>query len=37
MSNERLYRTDLLEAEIAPEVLAALLDIREPAEPYDWE
>jgi len=33
--NSQLYKTDLLEADIPPEVLIALLDIKEPPESYD--
>lgn len=35
--NEQLYKTDLPEADLPPDVLLALLGIREPAEPYNWE
>jgi hypothetical protein len=33
--NEQLYKTDLPEADIPPEVLIALLGIKEMQEPYD--
>ncbi len=33
--NEQLYKVDLPEADIPPEVLMALLGIKEPEEPYD--
>ena len=33
--NEQLYKTDLPEADIPPEVLMALLGIKEPEEPYE--
>lgn len=33
--NEQLYKTDLPEVDIPPEVLMALLGIKEPDEPYD--
>jgi hypothetical protein len=33
--NEQLYKTDLPEADIPPEVLIALLGIKEVQEPYD--
>jgi hypothetical protein len=32
--NEQLYKTDLPEADLAPEVLMALLGIKEMQEPY---
>ncbi len=35
--NAQHYHTDLPEAEIPPEALAALLGIREASPPYDWE
>jgi hypothetical protein len=35
--NDPLYKTDLPEADIPPEVLIALLGIKEPRETYDWE
>ncbi|MEW6093826.1 MAG: hypothetical protein AB1531_07680 [Chloroflexota bacterium] len=35
--NEQLYKTDLPEANIPPEVLMALLGIKENQEAYDWE
>ncbi len=35
--NEQLYKTDLPEADIPPEVLMALLGIQETQEVYDWE
>jgi len=35
--NSQLYHTDMPEAEIPPEVLAALLGIKEPQETYSWE
>lgn len=35
--NDQLYKTDLPEPDLPPEVLVALLGIREPREPYDWE
>ncbi|MGZ9226671.1 MAG: hypothetical protein ACXW4M_14065, partial [Anaerolineales bacterium] len=33
--NEQLYKTDLPQVDIPPEVLMALLGIREPEEPYE--
>jgi hypothetical protein len=33
--NEQLYNVDLLEADIPPEVLIALLGIKEMQSPYD--
>ena len=33
--NEQLYKVDLPEADIPPEVLMALLGIKEVQEPYD--
>jgi hypothetical protein len=35
--NEQLYKTDLPEADIPPEVLMALLGIKETQEPYEQE
>lgn len=35
--NEQLYQTDLPATDIPPEVLMALLGIKEPRQPYDWE
>jgi hypothetical protein len=35
--NEQLYKTDLPEADIPPEVLMALLGIKEPEEPYEYK
>jgi len=36
-ANEQPYQADLPEADIPPEVLIALLGIKEPRESYDWE
>lgn len=35
--NEQLYRADLPEADIPPEILVALLGIQEPSTAYEWE
>lgn len=35
--NEQLYKTDLPEVDLPPEVLTILLGIKERREPYDWE
>ena len=35
--NEQLYKTDLPEADIPPDVLMALLGIKDPEEPYKYK
>jgi hypothetical protein len=35
--NDQVYKTDLPEADIPPDVLMALLGIKESQEAYDWE
>jgi hypothetical protein len=35
--NDQVYKTDLPEADIPPDVLMALLGIKENQEAYDWE
>ncbi|MBI4731213.1 MAG: hypothetical protein HY781_03635, partial [Chloroflexi bacterium] len=37
VENEQLYKTDLPEADLPPDVLMALLGIKEAQETYDWE
>jgi len=36
-ANDQLYKVELPEADLPPEVLIALLGIQEPRESYDWE